>query len=239
MEDQQDCRICLDNKNVHDFVSPCKCSGTLKYVHQKCFSRWLQERATYGNEYQCEICKTIYLNYSEDVGLVRYLVRYLNLRQANTRILKTLLLVLNMYMLYFVVFSGSLEVTIHSAHVPDMDILIWEKSDAYVVVCVDKDCQCETDIYNDNNHPRWEHQCQQWRDKSVFVFSRITFMVFDSDFDRNDDFIGQVNTCLYRILFKLLNGKRFQLKWDTPYKGRLTVTVRWISNLQHIFNYFN
>lgn len=42
-ETYKECRICLDQTedSSHVFVSPCKCIGSLKYVHQACFLRWL------------------------------------------------------------------------------------------------------------------------------------------------------------------------------------------------------
>ncbi|KAI3617096.1 hypothetical protein CBS9595_003005 [Malassezia furfur] len=36
------CRICLDNECAEDdrLLSPCRCSGTMKYVHASCLDRW-------------------------------------------------------------------------------------------------------------------------------------------------------------------------------------------------------
>lgn len=35
------CRICLDSSNNrHDFIAPCRCRGTSKWVHPTCLNRW-------------------------------------------------------------------------------------------------------------------------------------------------------------------------------------------------------
>ncbi|CAG9318861.1 unnamed protein product [Blepharisma stoltei] len=64
------CRICLyDNSTKADpLISPCKCSGTMKYVHINCLKEWLKnkvatrqsERAIsyYWKDLACELCKT-------------------------------------------------------------------------------------------------------------------------------------------------------------------------------------
>lgn len=238
MSQEMHCRICLDNKHLEDFISPCKCSGTLKYVHRKCFLLWVRQRSRQDQQFKCEICNTIYLDYPSQSGFLAYIGQCLNFREANRNTVAILVLVIHLYLLYFVIFSGPLEITVHSGQVPDMDILLWEKSDAYAVVCVDKDCRCETEVRNNNDRPRWEHQCEYWRDKSTFVFSRITFLVFDADIDQNDDFIGEVSISIYRVLFNMCNGKATQLRWDIPYKGNLLVTIKWTSNLIWLINHF-
>lgn len=236
--EEMHCRICLENKEAVDFISPCKCSGTLKYVHRKCFLRWVRERTRQEQQFKCEICNTIYLDGQPQAGFFAYLREYFNLREANRNTVALLVLTIHLYLLYFVVLSGPLQVTVHSAQVPDMDILLWEKSDAYAAVCVDKDCRCETEVRNNENSPRWEHQCEYWRDKSTFLFSRVTFLVFDADIDQNDDFIGEVSIHIYRVLFNLNNGKALRLRWDIPYKGTLQVTIKWTSNLVWLINHF-
>ncbi|CAF1234418.1 unnamed protein product [Rotaria sp. Silwood1] len=39
------CRICLDNDNPNDIISPCLCSGSSAYVHRKCLNDWRSENA--------------------------------------------------------------------------------------------------------------------------------------------------------------------------------------------------
>ncbi|VAI04920.1 unnamed protein product [Triticum turgidum subsp. durum] len=37
--DQLQCRICLETDG-RDFIAPCKCKGTSKYVHRDCLDHW-------------------------------------------------------------------------------------------------------------------------------------------------------------------------------------------------------
>ena len=43
-DDVKTCRICLENESSDDaddhLVSPCNCSGSQKFVHLQCLSRW-------------------------------------------------------------------------------------------------------------------------------------------------------------------------------------------------------
>lgn len=54
--EQDACRICkeivdISNANV---ISPCKCDGSVKYIHIECFQRWYQANTIDS----CEICRT-------------------------------------------------------------------------------------------------------------------------------------------------------------------------------------
>lgn len=70
----KECRICLDQieDSNHIFVSPCRCSGSLKFVHHSCFLHWLErqylsrshleQRLLQEEGIDCELCKQrIYL----------------------------------------------------------------------------------------------------------------------------------------------------------------------------------
>lgn len=62
------CKICLSSENPESLVSPCKCSGSLAYVHQHCLKQWIYKRLdkpVYPGQFSqyninCEICKTDY-----------------------------------------------------------------------------------------------------------------------------------------------------------------------------------
>lgn len=68
----QACRICLSETFEADdpFISPCACSGTMKYIHGKCLQLWLKSKLqtkttgattfTYWKTLECELCKTPY-----------------------------------------------------------------------------------------------------------------------------------------------------------------------------------
>eukprot|EP00350_Pseudokeronopsis_sp_OXSARD2_P010017 CAMPEP_0170551042 /NCGR_PEP_ID=MMETSP0211-20121228/9051_1 /TAXON_ID=311385 /ORGANISM="Pseudokeronopsis sp., Strain OXSARD2" /LENGTH=140 /DNA_ID=CAMNT_0010857941 /DNA_START=746 /DNA_END=1168 /DNA_ORIENTATION=- len=63
------CRICLSDENTPDnqMISPCKCDGTMKFIHIECLRGWLNSKRTYKeNEavktycwkiLECELCK--------------------------------------------------------------------------------------------------------------------------------------------------------------------------------------
>jgi E3 ubiquitin-protein ligase MARCH1/8 len=48
------CRICHCEENSEDdLISPCHCTGTLRYVHQACLQQWLKSNGMKS----CELCK--------------------------------------------------------------------------------------------------------------------------------------------------------------------------------------
>ena len=49
-----ECRICQMEDSVTNLDSPCKCRGSLQYVHQKCLQKWCCEKG----DTICEICKS-------------------------------------------------------------------------------------------------------------------------------------------------------------------------------------
>jgi E3 ubiquitin-protein ligase MARCH1/8 len=52
------CKICLDTSTpTHPLISPCKCSGTMKYVHQECLKTWVASRSEDLAKVPCELCK--------------------------------------------------------------------------------------------------------------------------------------------------------------------------------------
>lgn len=72
------CRICYssdNNINGSPLISPCNCSGTLKYVHLFCLKQWLMSKVKVSNSssgncvkyvlnpVQCELCKTFLPDY--------------------------------------------------------------------------------------------------------------------------------------------------------------------------------
>ena len=52
----KECRICADDDSSQQLISPCRCSGSLKYVHKKCLLTWIQTRGST----QCGVCLTHY-----------------------------------------------------------------------------------------------------------------------------------------------------------------------------------
>lgn len=55
LEDSEDeegdlCRICQMSSASSDnlLIEPCKCTGSLQYVHQECMKKWLQSKINSG-----------------------------------------------------------------------------------------------------------------------------------------------------------------------------------------------
>ncbi|XP_054685384.1 E3 ubiquitin-protein ligase MARCHF7 isoform X12 [Grus americana] len=68
LEDSEDeegdlCRICQMPSASSDnlLIEPCKCTGSLQYVHQECMKKWLQSKINSGSSLEavttCELCK--------------------------------------------------------------------------------------------------------------------------------------------------------------------------------------
>ncbi|XP_065606929.1 E3 ubiquitin-protein ligase MARCHF7 isoform X6 [Cyrtonyx montezumae] len=68
LEDSEDeegdlCRICQMSSTSTDnhLIEPCKCTGSLQYVHQECMKKWLQSKINSGSSLEavttCELCK--------------------------------------------------------------------------------------------------------------------------------------------------------------------------------------
>uniref|UniRef100_A0A914L7U1 RING-CH-type domain-containing protein n=1 Tax=Meloidogyne incognita TaxID=6306 RepID=A0A914L7U1_MELIC len=68
--DGRSCKICYEteddcggtltiDKNDGRWMHPCKCSGTMKWVHRMCMEKWL-DHAPYQQKYQCTMCKYRY-----------------------------------------------------------------------------------------------------------------------------------------------------------------------------------
>ncbi|XP_069694861.1 E3 ubiquitin-protein ligase MARCHF3-like [Periplaneta americana] len=50
--EQPACRICQESDPVQTLISPCRCKGSVGFVHQKCLETWLQVSSTT----RCELC---------------------------------------------------------------------------------------------------------------------------------------------------------------------------------------
>lgn len=53
------CRICLEDGERKDFIAPCSCSGTSKWVHRHCLDRWRSIREDIAFS-ECTECHTHY-----------------------------------------------------------------------------------------------------------------------------------------------------------------------------------
>lgn len=55
-----ECRICLEEDEICNLISPCLCRGTTKYIHEKCLNEWRILSENRDNEHICPQCKFEY-----------------------------------------------------------------------------------------------------------------------------------------------------------------------------------
>ena len=58
-EDEVICRICHETSPSHHMLSPCACSGTIRYVHNECLLEWLRHAhgSSLSNALECRVCR--------------------------------------------------------------------------------------------------------------------------------------------------------------------------------------
>ena len=54
----EECRVCRGGAEIGSLFKPCKCSGSIRYVHQECLEMWLRHKNS--NSEKCELCGCIY-----------------------------------------------------------------------------------------------------------------------------------------------------------------------------------
>ena len=53
------CRICFDlESDTKPLISPCKCSGSMRYIHEECLKIWLLSQDKDLSLSECDICKS-------------------------------------------------------------------------------------------------------------------------------------------------------------------------------------
>lgn len=53
------CRICMEGEiETSQLLSPCKCSGSIKYIHEECLKTWLVSHCEDLADATCELCKS-------------------------------------------------------------------------------------------------------------------------------------------------------------------------------------
>ncbi|XP_015705770.1 E3 ubiquitin-protein ligase MARCH7 isoform X2 [Coturnix japonica] len=129
LEDSEDeegdlCRICQMSSSSADnnLIEPCKCTGSLQYVHQECMKKWLQSKINSGSSLEavttCELCKEkLHLNLED------FDIHELYRAHANEQTMNLSALVSTLWCYYTYVSSAfliCLELQVRPAHVSDL-----------------------------------------------------------------------------------------------------------------------
>uniref|UniRef100_A0A6C0ELP7 Uncharacterized protein n=1 Tax=viral metagenome TaxID=1070528 RepID=A0A6C0ELP7_9ZZZZ len=54
MENEKQCRICLDTDRVEEMISPCLCNGSQRFIHRNCLNLWREQ--TQEAYHRCPTC---------------------------------------------------------------------------------------------------------------------------------------------------------------------------------------
>lgn len=62
VQEETTCRICMEPASPNlPLISPCKCSGSVKYIHEECLKTWIISQEGDIDEGKCELCHTSFL----------------------------------------------------------------------------------------------------------------------------------------------------------------------------------
>lgn len=55
------CRFCFEGAEPNNpLLTPCKCTGSLKYIHAQCIKKWRQNTTNYDWIHKCQLCLEYY-----------------------------------------------------------------------------------------------------------------------------------------------------------------------------------
>ncbi len=57
---KEQCRICLEYSFLSELIFPCKCNGSIKFVHELCLNKWRYKSINISSYYNCDQCKYSY-----------------------------------------------------------------------------------------------------------------------------------------------------------------------------------
>lgn len=64
-----ECRICLEEDEEENLISPCLCRGTTKYIHEECLNEWRTLSENTDNQTICPQCKFEYVLEEREIVL--------------------------------------------------------------------------------------------------------------------------------------------------------------------------
>ena len=72
----EECRICFEEDYIENFITPCLCRGTNKYVHEQCLQNWRIMAENPNNVTTCPSCKFKYIIEKQNKGLCQCFKKY-------------------------------------------------------------------------------------------------------------------------------------------------------------------
>ncbi|KAF9157733.1 hypothetical protein DFQ26_008419 [Actinomortierella ambigua] len=117
------CRICLDD-DPHGLYSPCRCRGSIKFVHSHCLTRWRKSLMVHGRDESANACtmcgfKFVLKKRARLHGLISY---------RGVRILITFLVVLAMMFPAGYIMKACVILSVYNDQPPDQRQSLWSLS---------------------------------------------------------------------------------------------------------------
>ena len=53
------CRICMQGELAGKLITPCRCAGSIRFVHEECLKAWVLSQGRLSGT-ACELCQTVY-----------------------------------------------------------------------------------------------------------------------------------------------------------------------------------
>ena len=94
-----ECRICLEEDDIQNMITPCLCKGSRKYVHRKCLNEWRICSNDEDSKNKCTICNFEYIIKDQkqcENNLLMYAEKIKNSNKLNiiSNVMKLLLITL-------------------------------------------------------------------------------------------------------------------------------------------------
>lgn len=95
------CKICLEDDMSSTVLSPCRCIGSVKYVHEDCLKTWILAKRRDIRTSSCEICNTHYLM---DVKIGKRCIYWQFIRSNVSRGMVGPMLILALFMVFLMIY---------------------------------------------------------------------------------------------------------------------------------------
>ena len=130
-----ECRVCFSDSVKDLLISPCLCRGSVKYIHIKCLTKWLQQK--YDIQFAqhlkgisglyCELCHYEYKGKSRFLGLSSMLKKFIDSQSSLT-------ILLNIFIIVYVLYKMKVKASALVAKLVNRQSLIHCHKGAYAVL---------------------------------------------------------------------------------------------------------